>query len=91
MRRIDEIVHDEAFYIPFWTAPYIRLAYWDYVRFPEFYLPKRTEQFMDWLVYLDRSRKRRPRSKRPCAPEHGAIRSTRTSTRISTTCGKRFQ
>ena len=51
MYRIDEIVHDEAFYIPFWMAPYIRLVYWDYLRFPEFYLPKRTEQFMDYMVY----------------------------------------
>lgn len=58
MRRVDEIVHDEAFYIPFWTAPYIRLAYWDYVGFPEFYLPKRTYQFMDYLVmWIDPKRK----------------------------------
>jgi hypothetical protein len=51
MHRIDEIVHDEAFYIPFWSAPYIRVAYWDYVRFPEFYLPRRTEQLTDYMVY----------------------------------------
>ncbi len=51
LHRIDEIVHDEAFYIPFWMAPYLRIAYWDYVQFPEFYLPKRTEQLMDYMVY----------------------------------------
>ena len=51
MYRMDEIVHDEAFYIPFWSAPYIRLVYWDYLRFPEFYLPKRTQSLTDWLVY----------------------------------------
>jgi microcin C transport system substrate-binding protein len=51
MYRIDEIVHDEAFYIPFWTAPYIRVVYWDYIQFPEFYLPKRTEQLLDFMVY----------------------------------------
>jgi microcin C transport system substrate-binding protein len=51
MHRIDQIVHEEAFYIPFWSAPYIRVVYWDYVRFPEFYLPKRTEQLTDYLVY----------------------------------------
>lgn len=51
MHRIDAIVHDEAFYIPFWTAPYSRLVFWDYVQFPEFYLPKRTEQYMDYMVY----------------------------------------
>jgi microcin C transport system substrate-binding protein len=49
--RIDEIVHEEAFYIPFWTAPFIRLAHWDYVRFPEFYLPKRTQGITDYLVF----------------------------------------
>ncbi len=51
MWRIDQIVHDEAFYIPFWDAPYQRLVYWDYLQFPEFYLPKRTEAYMYWMVY----------------------------------------
>ena len=49
--RIDEIVHEEAFYLPFWAAPYIRIAYWDYIQFPEFYLPRRTEQLTDYMVY----------------------------------------
>jgi ABC-type transport system substrate-binding protein len=58
MHRIDQIVRDEAFYIPFWSAPYLRIVYWDYVRFPEFYLPRRTEQLMDYLVYwIDPQRK----------------------------------
>ena len=51
MLRIDEVVHDEAFYIPFWGAPYIRLVHWDYLRFPEFYLPKRTQSLTEWMVY----------------------------------------
>jgi microcin C transport system substrate-binding protein len=58
MHRIDDIVHDDAFYIPFWRSPFIRIAYWDYLRFPEFYLPKRTEQLSDYLVYwIDPARK----------------------------------
>jgi microcin C transport system substrate-binding protein len=57
MHRIDAIVHDEAFYIPFWAAPYTRLVYWDYVQFPDFYLPKRTEQPMDYMVYWIDTRK----------------------------------
>jgi microcin C transport system substrate-binding protein len=51
MWKIDQIVHDEAFYLPFWTAPYVRLVYWDYVQFPEFYLPRRTQGLTDWFVY----------------------------------------
>jgi microcin C transport system substrate-binding protein len=51
MYRVDEIVHDEAFYIPFWAAPYIRIAHWDYLQFPEFYLPRRTEHIEDYMVY----------------------------------------
>jgi len=51
MHRIDQIVHDEGLYIPFWDAPYHRLVYWDYVQFPEFYLPKRTDQYLNWLVF----------------------------------------
>jgi microcin C transport system substrate-binding protein len=58
MYRIDEIVHDAAFYIPFWSAPYLRVAYWDYLRFPDFWLPKRTEQLTDYLVFwIDPQRK----------------------------------
>ncbi len=58
MQRIDDIVHEEAFYVPFWTAPFIRIAHWDYLCFPDFYLPKRTEQLMDYLVYwIDPARK----------------------------------
>jgi len=56
--RIDDIVHDEAFYIPFWRAPFIRLVHWDYLCFPDFYLPRRTEQLTDYLVYwIDPARK----------------------------------
>jgi microcin C transport system substrate-binding protein len=51
MHRIDRIVHDEAFYIPFWGAPYIRLVHWDYLQFPEFYLPKRTQSLTDYLIF----------------------------------------
>jgi len=51
IHRIDEIVREEAFYIPFWSAPYIRVVYWDYVRWPESWLPRRTEQLMDWMVF----------------------------------------
>ena len=58
MWRIDEIVHDEAFYIPFWNAPYLRVVYWDYIRFPKTWLPPRTEQTIDYLVtWFDPSRK----------------------------------
>ena len=58
--RIDEIVHDEAFYIPFWTAPFTRLVYWDYIQFPEFYLPRRNQpmNITDYFVYwIDPDRK----------------------------------
>ena len=53
MYQIDQIVHDEALYIPFWTAPYDRIAYWDYIQFPDFYLPKRASniiQAMDFWI-----------------------------------------
>ena len=62
MYRIDEIVHEEAFYIPFWDAPYTRLVYWDYVQFPEFYLPRRNQtlNLTDWMVYwIDPERRAR--------------------------------
>jgi ABC-type transport system substrate-binding protein len=58
MHRIDEIVHDEAFYIPFWTAPFIRVVYWDHVRFPDNWIPPRTEQLIDHMVtWIDPARR----------------------------------
>ena len=60
VQRIDEIVHDEAFYIPFWMAPYVRIVHWDYLVFPEFYLPRRTQSITDWMVYwIDPERRER--------------------------------
>ena len=60
VHRIDEIVSEEAFYIPFWMAPYIRIVHWDYLQFPEFYLPRRTQQISDWMVYwIDPERRAR--------------------------------
>lgn len=58
MWRIDEIVHDEAFHIPFWGAPFVRLAYWDYIRWPDNWIPKRVLAYNDWLVFwIDPNRK----------------------------------
>ena len=58
MHQIDTIVQDEAFYIPLWTTPFIRLAHWDYVRFPEKWLPPRTRQFTDHMVsWIDPERR----------------------------------
>jgi len=51
MWKIDQLVHDAAFYIPFWDSPYIRIAYWDYIQWPEFYLPKRTQALTEWMVW----------------------------------------
>jgi microcin C transport system substrate-binding protein len=51
MYRIDEIIHDEAFYIPWWSAPFMRLVYWDYIQFPEFYLPRRSGGPTDYMVF----------------------------------------
>jgi microcin C transport system substrate-binding protein len=51
IHRIDEIVQDEAFYIPFWSTPFIRLVHWDYLQFPEFYLPKRAQNHIEYMVY----------------------------------------
>ncbi|MBT3346705.1 MAG: ABC transporter substrate-binding protein [Gemmatimonadetes bacterium] len=51
MHELDTIIQDEAFYVPFWQAPFLRFLYWDSVRWPEWFLPKRTQQITDWQVY----------------------------------------
>jgi len=51
MHNLDAIIQDEAFYIPFWTAPYLRFLYWDDLCFPKTYFPKRTQQPVQWQVF----------------------------------------
>jgi microcin C transport system substrate-binding protein len=51
MHDLDALIQDEAFYVPFWKAPFLRFVYWDSVRFPSFFFPKRTEQVMNWQVF----------------------------------------
>lgn len=51
MHKLDSIIQDEAFYIPFWSAPYTRLLHWDYVEFPEYYFPKRSQSIMEYQVF----------------------------------------
>ena len=50
MWELDSIIQDEAFYVPFWQAPFVRELYWDYVEWPEGLLPRRFEQITDWQV-----------------------------------------
>ena len=49
--ELDKIIQDDAFYLPFWTSPYIRFVYWHYMGFPDWYFPRRTEQYLDWMPY----------------------------------------
>jgi microcin C transport system substrate-binding protein len=51
MHKLDEVVQDEAFYIPFWDAPYLRILYWDYLCWPEYFFPRRTQQISDFQVF----------------------------------------
>ena len=59
MHELDTILQDEAFYVPFWQAPFMRFLYWDYVCFPSFFFPKRIQQMTDWQVFwIDQDKKR---------------------------------
>ena len=51
MFKLDEIIQDEAFYIPFWDAPYLRVLYWDYLCWPEYFFPKRAQYFFEYQVF----------------------------------------
>lgn len=51
MAELDALLNDEAFHIHFWSAPYMRILHWDYVRWPEFYVPKRAQTLIEYPVY----------------------------------------
>ncbi|MBI1292009.1 hypothetical protein GC173_12325 [bacterium] len=51
MHELDAMIQDEAFYIPFWNAPFIRFAYYRWIEFPADYFPKRTESYLDYPTY----------------------------------------
>ena len=56
--KIDEIIQDDAIYIPFFQAPFMRFICWDYLRFPDYYFHKRTEQVSDFCNYwIDQDKK----------------------------------
>ena len=58
MYRIDQIVHDQALYVPTGSVPYNRIAYWDYVVFPDYYLPKRAANVIEaQYFWIDPARK----------------------------------
>ena len=58
MCELDAIIQDEAFYLPFWQVPFLRLIYWDHVQWPAFFLPKRQDTpLYDWQVFwIDEAR-----------------------------------
>lgn len=51
MYELDAIIQDEAFYVPFWQAPFMRFLYTDAIVFPGFFFPKRTQGMTDWQVF----------------------------------------
>ena len=59
MRELDATIQDEAFYLPLFQAPYVRFAYFDQMKFPEFYVPKRFQRIEEWQVFwIDEARRR---------------------------------
>lgn len=60
MWKLEEIIHDEAFFIPSWDAPYMRILYWDYVEWPDFYLPRRARGYIEWQTFwIDTEKQKR--------------------------------
>jgi microcin C transport system substrate-binding protein len=51
MHELDRIIQDEAFYLPFWYAPFTRFCYWDDLRFPKTFWPRRYQVESDWQVF----------------------------------------
>lgn len=51
MAKLDETIIEEAFYVPFWQSPFIRIGYYNYVEFPENYAPRRTQTVFDSHVW----------------------------------------
>ncbi len=51
MDKIDAIIQDDAILIPFWQGPYVRILYWDHVEFPEFFFPKRSDNFLENQIF----------------------------------------
>jgi microcin C transport system substrate-binding protein len=51
MAELDEIIQEEAFYIPFWTAPFMRFCYWNWIEFPADFYPKRASNYMEYPTW----------------------------------------
>src|SRR5690606_18209213 len=59
--RIQEIIHDKANFIPAYRVPYVREAYWRWLRLPEHYGTRISAEIIDpfgsGLVWLDEEAK----------------------------------
>lgn len=51
MDRLDEILTDEAILIQFWQAPFVRILYLDGVEFPEYFYPRRSDNFLEYQIF----------------------------------------
>ncbi len=49
--RIEEIVKDEAFYIPFWDGPYVRMLFWNNLGYTDQMEPLYSSVFNDYQTY----------------------------------------
>ncbi|MBF0442321.1 MAG: ABC transporter substrate-binding protein, partial [Oligoflexales bacterium] len=57
LARVDEIVKDDAFYIPFWTAPFIRELFWNNLGYPPELEPAYSSSINDYYTFwYDQSR-----------------------------------
>ena len=51
MHRIEDIVKDEAFYLPFWTGPYVRVLFWNAMGYTDEMEPLYSSDFNDSFTY----------------------------------------
>ena len=52
-KKIQQLLHDEAYILPLWAAPYVRTGYWRYVKFPKHFLPKPSKDPFNYLFHGD--------------------------------------
>ncbi|MCC6547243.1 ABC transporter substrate-binding protein [Candidatus Sumerlaeota bacterium] len=58
MAELDAKLEDESLIILFWQAPYLRMLYWDDIEFPENYLPRTIDKYMDYQTFWINPEKR---------------------------------
>tara|TARA_E500000178_G_C17037297_1_gene764178 strand:- start:1789 stop:4005 length:2217 start_codon:yes stop_codon:yes gene_type:complete len=58
--QLSKMIHDHAVWIPAWKKPWLRIGYWNWIKFPDDWGPKETRDYEEFQVFwIDQTEKKK--------------------------------